>query len=121
MINTQMESIEGFCPQQFLLDEISRVFPNRVESPLNTYIRAEQVKNFLRDYVNSTFYKGGKIVLVGHQTIFKFMTGTEWETVPVEETLRMGKISFKPNFNKDPLNYKRMNNCEFYPLDSHLF
>lgn len=50
--------------------------------------------------MQSESYKGGKIVLVGHQTIFKYMTGTEWEMIqdnndsnndPIMSTLSAGR------------------------------
>ncbi|TNV81612.1 hypothetical protein FGO68_gene14213 [Halteria grandinella] len=115
-----------FCVQQYLLEEIGRCFPARVESPYNTYLRSERFKAFLKDFIASKAFKGGKVVLVGHKTIFKFMTGTEWETLPLglsEDSARqqVGKMKIRNNYSKDPINFKNMNNCEFYPLDSHLF
>ena len=49
-------------------------------------IRAERFKAFLRDYMLSKAYQGGKIVVVGHKTMFQFMTATEWETIPLEHS-----------------------------------
>lgn len=94
-ILNRLEADPDFCPKQYLIDEITRAFPHRVESPLNTLYRTENIKNFLRSMIKSPNYRGGKIVLVGHQTIFKFMTGTEWETMPSNQSIKMGNIRLR--------------------------
>jgi hypothetical protein len=108
-----------------MLKVIIREFPERVESPLNTYMRAERVKDHVRDYISAGEHNNGKVMLVGHKSIFKFMTATKWRTYGDEdgEVLlnKRGELEIKMNFNRDPLMYKALENCEFYPLDKHIF
>ena len=105
-----------------LLKIIVKEFPERVETPFNTYIRSERVKAFVRDYIQRGEHNNGKIMLVGHKSIFKFITATKWRTHQTdyeqEVTLsRRGELEIKINYHKDPIEFKALGNCEFYPLD----
>ena len=123
----QQEIVKGkrlhpdFDLQEFLLKAIIREFPERLESAFNTYIRAERVKAFVRDYLRSGEHNHGKVMLVGHKSIFKFMTATKWRThneYEQEVTLSpRGELEIQINYNRDPIEFKTMANCEFYPLD----
>ncbi len=92
------------------MKQIGKNFPDRVETPYNTYLRAEKVKKSLNELLSKMDGKG-KIVCVGHQTIFKFMTATKWERVPGGEG---------NNYAVDPLVFRRLNNCEIVPFDKYL-
>jgi hypothetical protein len=50
------------------------------------------------------------VVFVGHATIFKFMTASDWER------RRDGSWDHR----RDPTAYKKLENCELYPFDEHL-
>jgi len=108
-----------------MLKVIVKAFPERVETPLNTYIRSERVKSLVRDHIRNGEHNNGKVMLVGHKSIFKFMTATKWRTMTdeVEEVMlnQRGELEIKLNFNRDPIEYKALANCEFYPLDKHIF
>ncbi len=59
---------------------------------------------------------------MGHKTIFKFMTATRWKETDVQPNLihRDGEIAIKFNLDREPTEYKAMNNCEIYPFDEYL-
>jgi hypothetical protein len=48
-------------------------------------------------------------VVVGHSTIFSYLTGTKWEMINKEV-----------NYDSDPIEYYSFNNCEFHAYDKYL-
>ena len=68
---------EAWNANQLLIERIQNTYPNRLETPYNTFLRAERVKNFLK-YYSENSSNTGKIFVVGHIGIFKFMTAQDW-------------------------------------------
>ena len=80
-LKTKVVKKDG-CAKESLLKLVSEIFPNKVETPLETYLRAEKTKSFLRkEHISNS----GKVVLVGHRTFFKYLTATAWELIPNQE------------------------------------
>ena len=96
--------------KEVILGEILQTYPDRVESALNTHQRCEHLKQHVIDYLNEISLDE-QVAIVGHSMYFSYMTATEWP-------LKDDESSF--DYTKPPTKYRFLNNCEFYPFDSHL-
>lgn len=103
-------STRGVDTKEVILGEILQTYPDRVESALNTHQRCEKFKQHVFDYLNDVSLDE-QVAIVGHSMYFSYMTATEWPLLEDESAF---------DYTKAPTKYRFLNNCEFYPFDSHL-
>lgn len=108
--------------KDIVLDEILRTYPERVESPLNTHLRCQSFKDFVRDYIaQNCSSDASQVAVVGHSQYFSYLTATRWpllESIEEDSEGPCGPIGY--DYTQAPLEYRFLSNCEFYPLDRHL-
>lgn len=107
-----------------MLSEILQTYPERVESALNTHLRCQNFKEFLRDFIEKNCAQDeSQVAVVGHSQHFSYLTATRWPLLDssFEEESEgpcAGPIGY--DYTQAPIDYKFLSNCEFYPLDRHL-